>query len=270
MDRYVVMGNPIDHSKSPRIHALFAEQTGQAMRYDKQLVAEDGFATAVAAFHRDGGRGANITVPFKEQAWALADRRSQRAERAGAVNTLALDGGDCYGDNTDGAGLVRDISVNHATPLAGRRSLIIGAGGAVRGVLPSLLANRPSTVHIANRTADKATSLAREMADLGPLQGSGLAELEGQTFDVVINATSAGLQGELPDLPSGILAPGSLCYDMVYADEPTAFVRWARQQGASQAADGLGMLVEQAAESFVVWRGVRPDTAPVISALRPS
>jgi shikimate dehydrogenase len=268
MDRYVVMGNPIGHSKSPQIHALFAEQTDQAMDYERQLVAEDGFADAIAAFQEKGGRGANITVPFKEQAWALADRRSQRAERAGAVNTLAFDNGERYGDNTDGAGLVRDISVNHATPLAGRAILVIGAGGAVRGVLPALLSAQPESVRIANRTVDKALGLANEMSDLGPIQGGDFAELTGQRFDVVINATSAGLHDELPDLPDGLLASNCLCYDMVYADKPTAFVRWAGEQGAAKAVDGLGMLVEQAAESFVLWRGLRPDTAPVIEVLR--
>lgn len=269
MDRYAVMGNPIEHSKSPRIHGLFAEQTGQAMTYDKQLVPEDGFAEAVAAFRNEGGRGLNITVPFKEQACALADRRSARAERAGAVNTLAFDGGDRYGDNTDGAGLVRDITVNHGTALTGRRILVVGAGGAVRGVLPAILETDPASVQIANRTAQKASDLADEMADLGPIQGGGFDTAAEQAFDVVINATSAGLSDELPDLPSGILAAGALAYDMVYADEATAFVRWARQQGAAAAVDGLGMLVEQAAESFLLWRGVRPDTTPVIRTLRP-
>ncbi len=270
MDHYVVMGNPIDHSKSPPIHQLFAAQTDQAMSYERQLVAEGGFAEAVAAFQDSGGRGANVTVPFKEQAWHLADRRSHRAERAGAVNTLAFEAGERYGDNTDGAGLVRDIGVNHATRLAGRAILVIGAGGAVRGVLPAILACGPSSVCIANRTATKASALAREMADLGAIEGGGFAELAGRGFDVVINATSSGLHGELPPLPDGLLSEGCLCYDMVYADEPTAFVRWAREQGAAQAVDGLGMLVEQAAESFLLWRGVRPDTAPVIEALRPS
>jgi shikimate dehydrogenase len=269
MDRYAVMGNPIEHSKSPRIHGLFAEQTHQAMTYDKQLVPEDGFPEAVSAFQQNGGSGLNITVPFKEQAWGLAERRSARAERAGAVNTLSFSGGECYGDNTDGAGLVRDITVNHATPLAGQQVLVVGAGGAVRGVLPAILATAPQAVRIANRTADKASALAEEMADLGPIQGGGFDTAAGQRFNVVVNATSAGLSDELPELPEGILAPGALAYDMVYADEPTAFVRWARQQGAAMAVDGLGMLVEQAAESFLLWRGVRPETTAVIEALRP-
>lgn len=270
MDRYVVMGNPIEHSKSPRIHTLFAEQTDQAITYERQLVAEDAFAEAVEAFRQEGGCGANVTVPFKEQAWHLADRRSDRAARAGAVNTLAFDGSDRYGDNTDGAGLVRDITHNHGTRLAGRRILVIGAGGAVRGVLPALLGTEPASIQIANRTAEKASSLATEMADLGPIQGGSLDAIAGRAFDVVINATSAGLSGELPELPDGILAPGALAYDMVYADAATAFVRWARQQGAARAVDGLGMLVEQAAESFQLWRGVRPDTEPVIRDLRPN
>jgi len=270
MDRYAVMGNPIEHSKSPQIHTLFAEQTGQAISYDKQWVPQDGFAEAVNRFREEGGSGANITLPFKEQAWELADRRSHRAERAGAVNTLAFDGGDRYGDNTDGAGLVRDLTVNHATPLARRRILILGAGGAVRGVLPSLLETAPASVHVANRTAAKAEALAHEMADLGPIGGSGFDALGGDAFDVVINATSSGLEGGMPDLPDGLLAQAATCYDMVYADEPTPFVRWARTQGAAKAVDGLGMLVEQAAESFWLWRGVRPDTDPVIAVLRPA
>ncbi|MQM38285.1 Shikimate dehydrogenase (NADP(+)) [wastewater metagenome] len=268
MDRYAVMGNPIAHSRSPEIHRLFAEQTGEAVRYERILVPEDSFAGAVAEFEAAGGAGLNVTVPFKGDAWALADTLSERAERARAVNTLIISDAGLYGDNTDGIGLVRDLRDNHGVTLAGARVLILGAGGAARGALPSLLEEAPASVHIANRTAERARELATAFADLGAVTGSGYEALAEMRFDVVINATSAGLAGELPPLPDTLLAPGACCYDMVYADEPTAFVRWARAHGAAVAADGLGMLVEQAAESFFLWRGHRPRTAPVIEALR--
>ncbi|MDZ7811015.1 MAG: shikimate dehydrogenase [Arhodomonas sp.] len=266
-DRYAVMGNPVAHSKSPQIHGMFAEQSGEHMVYEKILVAEDGFAEAVAEFEAAGGLGLNVTVPFKGDAWALADNLSERAERARAVNTLIISDAGLYGDNTDGIGLVRDLRDNHGVPLAGARVLILGAGGAARGALPSLLEEGPAAVHIANRTADKAEQLAAAFADAGAVTGGGYDALTGG-FEVVINATSAGLHGELPPLPDDLLAEGGACYDMVYADEPTAFVRWGRDHGAALAADGLGMLVEQAAESFLLWRGKRPETAPVIAALR--
>ncbi len=268
VDRYAVMGNPIAHSKSPRIHSLFAEQTGQRLRYEALLVAEDGFTEAVAAFQRAGGRGLNITVPFKQQAWDLVDERGPRAALAGAVNTIAFRDGHRYGDNTDGVGLVRDLTVNHDTVLHDREVLVLGAGGAVRGVLGPLLEQRPARLVIANRTPSRALELAEAFADLGPVQGGGLPELAGQHFDVVINGTAASLHGEVPPLPDDLLRPGAVCYDMMYGPQPTAFVEWARAHGAAQALDGLGMLVEQAAESFLLWRGVRPDTAPVIAALR--
>jgi shikimate dehydrogenase len=269
VDRYAVMGNPIAHSKSPRIHTLFAEQTGQGLCYEAVLVPEDGFAEAVARFQRDGGRGLNVTVPFKQQAWELVDERSPRAALAGAVNTIDLRaGGRRFGDNTDGVGLVRDLTVNNGVILEGREVLVLGAGGAVRGVLGPLLEQRPARLVIANRTPARALELAQLFADLGPVQGGGFPELAGQRFDVVINGTAASLQGEVPPLPDDLLRPGAACYDMMYGDGPTAFVAWAQAHGAAQALDGLGMLVEQAAESFLLWRGVRPDTAPVIAALR--
>ena len=268
-DRYAVMGNPVAHSKSPLIHRLFAEQTGQDMVYEAILVPRDGFARAVADFCAAGGKGLNVTVPFKQEAWQLATRRSERAERAGAVNTLAIEGaGDLYGDNTDGVGLVRDLKINQGVELAGRRILLIGAGGAARGVLAPLLAERPARLVIANRTVSRAAELAQAFRDLGPVEGCGFADLAGRGFDVVINATAAGLEGRVPDLPAGPITPDSVCYDMMYGSEPTAFVRHARALGARLAVDGLGMLVEQAAESFLLWRGVRPDTAPVIARLR--
>ena len=269
VDRYAVMGNPIAHSKSPQIHTLFAKQTGQSLSYEAILVNPGGFAAAVADFQQAGGKGLNITVPFKEDAWGLATTRSARAERAGAVNTLVLDdAGNHFGDNTDGAGLVRDLRQNHAVTLAGKRLLLVGAGGAARGVIEPLLGERPALLVIANRTADKAVQLARLFCELGHTEGCGLDDLEGQGFDVIINATAASLSGEVPALPGCVVTATSDCYDMMYGDRPTAFMDWAGRQGAGRCMDGLGMLVEQAAESFNLWRKVRPNTAPVIAALR--
>lgn len=268
-DRYAVMGNPIAHSKSPQIHAQFAAQTKQDMRYEALRVAPDGFAQAVAEFRADGGCGLNVTVPFKQDAWALAARRSARAERAGAVNTLYWDEANALcGDNTDGAGLLRDLTRNHGLNLRGLRVLILGAGGAVRGVLQPLLEARPAALTLANRTPERARELALAFADLGALEAGGFADLAGQSFDLIINGTAASLHGEVPPLPPGVLAAGGACYDMMYGREPTAFLRWANQAGAARCIDGLGMLVEQAAESFFIWRGVRPATAEVIAALR--
>jgi shikimate dehydrogenase len=269
MDQYAVMGNPVAHSKSPQIHALFAAQTRQDMTYRAILVKPGGLADAVAEFASSGGRGLNITVPFKEDAWALATQLSARAERAGAVNTLVLHhSGEHYGDNTDGAGLVRDLRDNHGARLQQARVLLVGAGGAARGVIEPLLQERPQLLVIANRTAGKAVELARSFCDLGYVEGCGLPDLEGQMFDIVINATAASLSGEVPELPCSILTPQSWCYDMMYGDRPTAFMEWSLARGAARALDGLGMLVEQAAESFYLWRKVRPDTAAVIAALR--
>ena len=268
-DHYAVMGNPIAHSKSPFIHARFAEQTGQTLRYDAILVERDGFPAAVAEFIAGGGRGLNITVPFKQEAWSLAARRSDRAQRAGAVNTLRVEAdGTLFGDNTDGIGLVRDIGINHGVAMAGKRLLVLGAGGAVRGGLAPLLAERPAQLTGVNRTAAKALELARLFADLGAIDGCGFDALGDRQFDVVINGTAASLQGEVPPLPSQALAPSALCYDMMYGAQPTPFLRWATAHGCAATLDGLGMLVEQAAESFLLWRQVRPQTAPVIRALR--
>jgi len=270
MDRYAVMGNPIAHSKSPEIHTRFAEQTAQDLVYEKILVPLDGLSEALETFAAEGGKGLSITVPFKEQAWNLMTERSERAERARAVNTVAFRGSALYGDNTDGVGLVRDLRDNHQVALDGRRILVLGAGGAVRGVLPTLLAESPGQVIIANRTVSKAEALAGELADLGRLRACGFADLHSQRFDVVINGTSAGISGEMPPLPDDLLTPDAACMDMFYSDAPTVFVRWAREHGAGTAVDGLGMLIEQAAEAFFLWRGVRPDTAPVIAAFRGS
>ena len=274
MDRYAVIGNPIAHSKSPRIHGLFATQTGEALRYEALLAPLDGFVTTVDAFRAAGGRGLNITVPFKLEAFAYATRRTPRAEAAGAVNTLAFGPDGVLGDNTDGAGILRDITVNLACPVAGRRVLLLGAGGAARGCILPLLLAEPASLTIANRTTAKAEALAAEFARLLSCAvatrptASSFAALAGQQFDVVINATSASLADAAPDLPAGLYAPGSLAYDMMYGKGDTPFLAAARAQGAGHLADGLGMLVEQAAESFALWRGVRPDTAPVLAALR--
>lgn len=268
-DRYAVFGHPIAHSKSPRIHAMFARQTGQDISYEALLAPRDGFATELAGQVAAGLKGANVTVPFKEEACRLANRLTPRAERAGAVNTLAFAAdGSSLGDNTDGAGLVRDLTVNHQVAIAGQRVLVVGAGGAVRGVLAPLLAAAPARLCVANRSADKALDLVTHFAELGPIDGGGLDTLAGQTFDLVINGTSASLAGELPALPAGVFAPGSVAYDMMYGRGETPFLAFARGQGAGRGIDGLGMLVEQAAEAFQLWRGVRPDSAPVLAALR--
>lgn len=269
-DRYAVFGNPIAHSKSPHIHGLFAAQTQQALTYEALLMPLEGFAEAARAFFVEGC-GANVTVPFKEEAFALADELSERARRAGAVNTLQrLADGRLLGDNTDGAGLLRDLTVNAGLSIRGQRVLLLGAGGAVRGVLAPLLAEQPACVVIANRTFAKADALAALFADVGNVQACAFDALAGP-FDLIINGTSASLAGDLPPLPAGVIQAGhTLCYDMMYGKEPTAFNRWAAAHGAARTLDGLGMLVEQAAEAFTLWRGVRPDSAPVLAALRQS
>lgn len=264
-DVYAVFGNPIAHSKSPLIHAAFASQTGQDMVYSTRLAPLDGFADAVAAFHSEGACGANVTVPFKEQAFSLSTRLTPRARAAGAVNTLRFDAFDILGDNTDGAGLVRDLTVNLGQTLTGKRILLMGAGGAARGVILPLLEQHPATLFIANRTAAKAEALVQAFTAQDTLSGGGYAGLGGG-FDLVINATSASLSGDLPPLPEDVFAPNALAYDMMYGKD-TPFLAFARAQGA-RTTDGLGMLVEQAAEAFLLWRGVRPDTAAVMRLLR--
>ncbi|WMJ00002.1 shikimate dehydrogenase [Pseudomonas chlororaphis subsp. aurantiaca] len=268
MDQYVVFGNPIGHSKSPLIHRLFAEQTAQRLVYTTLLAPLDDFAGCARGFFVDG-RGANVTVPFKEDAYRLADSLTARAQRAGAVNTLSkLADGSLLGDNTDGAGLVRDLKVNAGFSLKGKRILLLGAGGAVRGALEPLLAEQPASVIIANRTVEKAELLAELFGDLGPVSASGFDWLR-EPVDLTINATSASLTGDVPPIAASLIEPGrTVCYDMMYGKEPTAFCRWASQYGAAISMDGLGMLAEQAAEAFFLWRGVRPDTAPVLAELR--
>ncbi|MCS3904297.1 shikimate dehydrogenase [Methylohalomonas lacus] len=269
VDHYCVIGNPVSHSLSPQIHRAFAEQTGEAIDYQAVLVETDAFADSVRALRDQGLRGANITLPFKHEAWALCDRRSARAERAGAVNTLSCsDAGLFDGDNTDGIGLLRDLRDNQGVELADRDILIAGAGGAVAGIIDSLFDARPASITIANRSLDKARQIAARFADRGRIQALAYAELGERAFPLIINGTSLSLQGQLPALPERVLAPGGFVYDMMYQHEPTCFMRWAEQHGAAASADGLGMLVEQAAEAFALWRGVRPDSRPVIAQLR--
>lgn len=266
-DRYVVIGNPVAHSKSPEIHARFAQQTGADIRYERLEAPLDGFAQTVADFMDAGGRGANVTVPFKLEAYALATELSVRAQAAGAVNTLRFTGDIIYGDNTDGVGLVTDILHNAGVTMHGKRLLLLGAGGAARGVLLPLLEQQPAELVLANRTLDKATLLVQEFsAPHGVLRASSYDALDG-AFDVIINATSASLEHALPPIKGTAFAAGALAYDMVYGRDATPFMRFAAGHGAA-VRDGLGMLVEQAAESFFVWRGVRPDTGPVHAALR--
>ena len=268
-DKYAVFGNPIKHSKSPAIHAAFARQCDQQMQYRAVLVAADGFESAVTRFFADGGAGLNVTVPFKRRAFDLAQRLSGRARRAGAVNTLSLvEDGVLAGDNTDGVGLVRDMVANLGWVVQGQRVLVLGAGGAARGALEPLLRENPRELLVVNRTPAKAEQLAAEFADLAAVAAGPYELIAGRAFDLIINATSAGLAGEMPQLPATVLTERSCCYDMVYGAEPTPFMRWAAHHAAWAVADGLGMLVEQAAESFYIWRHVRPDTGPVIRQIR--
>lgn len=268
-DRYAVAGNPVAHSRSPLIHAAFARQIGEDIEYRRLLLPPGGFAEGARAFFAGGGKGLNVTVPFKLDAHALADVLTPRARAAGAVNTLAVrPDGSLLGDNTDGAGLVRDLRLNLGWTIAGARVLLVGAGGAARGVLGPLLAEAPAELLVINRTASRAEELAALFVAGGPVRGGAPALAEGRTFDLVINASSAGLGGESPALPPGAIGPGTACYDMVYGNEPTPFLRTAAAAGAAALADGLGMLVEQAAESFYLWRSKRPHTAPVVARLR--
>jgi shikimate dehydrogenase len=268
-DNYCVFGNPVAHSKSPRIHAEFARQTHQNIHYSAVLVPKHEFPEAVRKFQELGGRGANVTLPFKQEAWRLCTQRQPRAQTAGAVNTLWFGAaGTIVGDNTDGAGLVRDITVNRGLPLRDVDLLVLGAGGAARGVIPALIETSPRRLVIANRTPDRAREMAAEFGAGFPVEACGFQELDGQAFDAIINATSASLQGQVPPLPERVIRASGWCYDLMYAPEPTAFLSWAASRGIAHCIDGLGMLVEQAAESFWLWRGIRPETAPVIKILR--
>ncbi len=268
IDRYAVIGNPIAHSKSPAIHAAFARQCGQDMAYEAILGPLDGFRATVEAFRQAGGKGINVTVPFKLEALALADQPTERARQAGAVNTLRFSADSTFGDNTDGIGLVRDIRDRLGFPLERKRILILGAGGAARGVVLPLLEEGPAQLAIANRSVDKALALKNQFSPFGELAVGGFADFADGRFDLVINATSASLGGEGLPLPAGLFTPGALAYDMVYGKGTTPFMAAAQRLGAARLADGLGMLVAQAAESFFLWRGVRPDTAPVMAMLQ--
>lgn len=263
--RYAVIGHPVAHSRSPDIHAEFARLTGQAMHYTRIEAAPGAFTAALREFLASGGQGANVTLPFKEEAFALSHALTPRARAARAVNTLFVhQDGTLMGDNTDGAGLVRDLLYNHHVHIQGARILLLGAGGAARGVLPALLGKKPAQVTIANRTPERAQHLARHHHGSRRVNGGGFEHLGADSFDLVINATAASLAGELPPLPADLLNPGAVCYDLAYAARPTVFMHWAFQQGAALVLDGWGMLVEQAAESFFVWRGVRPPTATLL------
>ena len=267
VDSYAVMGNPIEHSKSPRIHALFAANTGQAIRYSPIRVEIDGFSKAVDAFFENGDLGLSITLPFKEEAWQLAEVRTSRAEKAGAVNTLWQGAqGHLHGDNTDGLGLVSDLMRNHQVVITGKRVLVLGAGGAVRGVLEPLLAEKPKELVIANRTLSKAETLVNMFPDRS-VTACDFQDLQG-SFDIIINGTAASLQGEIPPVPDVCVTSDTCSYDMMYGAKPTVFNQWAKKLGAHKTIDGLGMLVEQAAEQFAIWRGVRPETAEVLALLR--
>ncbi|MGZ8224128.1 MAG: shikimate dehydrogenase [Methylobacter sp.] len=267
-DRYAVFGQPLAHSKSPGIHRIFAQQTGQSLEYTAQEVPAKSFSTTAETFFAQGGKGLNCTVPLKELAWAFADRKTDRAQLSKAANTLAVQAdGSVLGDNTDGCGLVRDLLINHALTLTGARILILGAGGASRGIIVPLLEQSPRSIVIANRTVFKAINLACEFQDRGSITGCGFNELQHSQFDLILNATSASLSGRLPPLEASFLAENGVCYDLAYGDAPTAFVRWGRENHAFKSLDGLGMLVEQAAEAFFIWRGIRPETQPVIELL---
>lgn len=271
-DLYAVMGNPINHSKSPQIHTAFAEQTEQNLIYSAIQVPLDNFVQEVDQFFKNG-RGLNITVPFKEEAWQYAGTYSSRALRAGAVNTLIKqEDGSIHADNTDGVGMVRDIVENHGVSMAGKRILVLGAGGAVRGILEPVLEQKPAQLVIANRTVEKAEALGKDFQDISgqcELSGCGYQDLEEMpAFDLIINGTSASLAGDLPPLPDSIVNTATTCYDMMYGASMTVFNQWANNLQAANTLDGLGMLVEQAAESFSLWRGVRPDTQAVIADIR--
>lgn len=267
-DRYGVMGYPVSHSRSPVIHRLFALQTGQHMQYELLQVAPDKLETAVRQFQRTGGRGLNITLPHKSEVARLADELSDRARVAGAVNTLVFQDGEIFGDNTDGIGLVRDLGANLQITLRGAQILILGAGGATRGILGPLLEHEPARIVIANRSVGKAETLATQFAEHGDIVACSFGKVPtDETYDLVINATSAGLKGETPPYPAQAVSATTTCYDLSYGLSPTAFSQWAVQHGAARSVMGWGMLVEQAAESFHLWRGVRPDTITVLKQL---
>lgn len=267
-DKYAVVGYPVAHSWSPFIHGLFARQTGHQFTYSRLEVPPEALNDRVVEFFAADGKGLNITMPHKQAACLIARERTPRAEMAGAVNTLALRNNGLLGDNTDGAGLVTDLTQNLSFDLRGTRVLLLGAGGAARGVLGPLLERDPEYVEVANRNAERGAELAREYSTLGSVHGCGFDDITVATFDLVLNATSASLQETIPPIPPGVIGPTTLCYDMAYGKGDTAFTRWSKSAGAGRAETGWGMLVEQAAESFLLWRGIKPDTAPVIAAVK--
>lgn len=269
IDRYGVMGYPVSHSRSPVIHRLFAMHTAQEIQYELLQVSPEKLETAVRQFQRTGGKGLNITVPHKRAVRKLVDQISERASTAGAVNTLSFRGGEIHGDNTDGIGLLRDLGINLGVPLEGSNILILGAGGATRGIVGPLLEMQPRSLRIANRTLDKAQVIADHFDRHGPISACPFNMVPvGEPYDLVINATSAGVSGETPPYPGTAVSEGTFCYDLSYGLNPTPFSVWGREQGASKSVMGWGMLVEQAAESFEIWRGVRPDTAPVLKQMQ--
>jgi shikimate dehydrogenase len=269
LDRYGVVGYPVKHSRSPFIHALFAKQTGQPMSYQLFEIAPEYLATELQRFFAEGGKGWNITVPHKQSVFELVKYHTPRAEFAGAVNTiLVTPDGELLGDNTDGVGLLNDLRTHLKFDLKDKRILMLGAGGAARGVLAPLLEQQPHELVIANRNVERATALVTEFQNLGTIRGTSFTDIDPTAFDLIINATSASLQGEMPAVPDAVIGAHTLCYDMAYGKEDTVFIRWAKQRGAASAVQGWGMLVEQAAESFFLWRGVRPDTLPVLVALQ--
>ena len=267
-DKYAVIGYPVAHSWSPFIHGLFAKQTGHAITYSRLEVAPEALNERVVEFFAADGKGLNVTLPHKQAACLIARERTPRAEMAGAVNTLVLRNNNVFGDNTDGAGLIADLTRNLAFDLQGTRILVLGAGGAARGVLGPLLEADPEYLEIANRNDERAVELAHEFSTLGTVHGCGFDAIADSTFDLVLNATSASLQDAIPPIPPQVIGPTTLCYDMAYGKGDTAFTRWAKSAGAGRAETGWGMLVEQAAESFLLWRGVKPRTAPVIAAVK--
>ncbi len=269
VDRYGVIGYPVSHSRSPVIHRLFAAQTGEMLQYELLEVPPEKFEQAVRQFQRTGGRGLNVTLPHKRSVLRLCDQLSERARTAGAVNTLSFRSGQVHGDNTDGIGLLRDLVVNLDLALDDANVLVLGAGGATRGIVEPLLEMRPAQLLVANRTLAKAEALVEQFGAGGPIAACGFGDVPtDDEYDLIINATSAGVRGETPPYPDEAVSPGTFCYDLSYALKPTPFVKWALDRGAEEAVMGWGMLVEQAAESFRIWRGVRPDTAPVLKQVR--
>ena len=269
IDRYGVMGYPVSHSRSPVIHRLFALQTSQSLQYELLQVAPEKLEAAVRQFQRTGGKGLNITVPHKGEVAKLCDQLSERASTAGAVNTLSFRDGEIFGDNTDGIGLLRDLVINLGITLEGANILVLGAGGATRGIIGPLLEMQPSSLCIANRTLDKAEALVQHFSRSGPISACSFNAVPVTVeYDLIINATSAGFRGEAPPYPAAAVSKDTLCYDLSYGLKPTPFSEWAREHGAEKSVMGWGMLVEQAAESFNVWRGIRPDTAPVLKQMK--